>query len=51
MVGHENPGMDIHAELARELAKPPRISRKVLLGSETSLAVVASLDDMLRDAW
>ena len=51
MVGHENPGVNIHAELARELAKPLRISGKVLLGSETNLAVVASLDDVLRDAW
>lgn len=49
MVGHEHIGMHPAAGLAGVFAQPIQIQAVILIGKETSLAVVAALDEVKWD--
>ena len=49
MVGHEHIGMHAAAGFAGVLAQPIQIQAVIPIGKETSLAVVAALDEVKRD--
>lgn len=50
MVGHENPGMNMNLVLTGVLLQPVRIGSKILIRTKANLAIVATLNDVLRDA-
>ncbi len=50
MVGHQNIGMDAATCLARIFLQPFEVEAVVFFGVKTDLAVVATLDDVERDA-
>ena len=50
MVGHQNVGVDRYAIFPAVFLELVQIDRVVLFGEETGLAVVAALDDVLRNA-
>lgn len=49
MVGHENVGVNVAASLVGVLAQPVEIKAVIVIRIKAGLAVVASLDDVLRD--
>ena len=50
VVGHQHIGMNAAARLARVLGQPVQVDAVIVLGKETSLAVVAALYQVQRDA-
>jgi len=50
VVGHKHPSMDRDLVLACVLVEPVGVGGKVLVGSKTGLAIIAPLNDVLRDA-
>jgi len=50
VVGHKHPSMDRDLVLACVLVEPVGVTGKILFGGEAWLAVIAPLNNMLRDA-
>ena len=49
MVGHQDPGMDIHLIFLCVLREPTDICRIIFLRSKAGLSIIAALDNMNRN--